>query len=114
MFYTVGLEGCVMSWNHYGEANSVGTTLDRMRVNLQSAHWFAVFGASLEAWNLGTQAVEVCGNCEADNIVLVAFAAARGLSDWNHNWALVGMLENPNVDLHLRSMWIVPSERHRY
>ena len=38
-----------------------------------------------ETWNLGTQVLEVGGNCEADNVILIAFAAARGLSDWNHN-----------------------------
>jgi hypothetical protein len=86
-----------------------------MRIDLQSAHGFAVCIASTEAWNFGTQFFEVIGNCEADNVVLVALTAARWLSDWNDNWvAAAAVLKNPNVGFHLRGMGVVPSKRHQY
>ena len=55
----------------------------------------------LKTWNLGAQGSEVAGHCEADDVVLVAFSAARWLPDWNHDWMLACMLEEPNGSVRL-------------
>ena len=87
-------------------SDGVHARLDGVGVDLQ--HAVARPAAAAEARHLLAEVSEVVGDREGEGVVLVALARARGLAD-RHD---VFVVHDPDVDLELAGVRVVPSQRH--
>jgi hypothetical protein len=84
-----------------------------MRVNLHSAHRLGVFITALETRDLRTKVAEVTWNGELYDIYLVSFSAASWFLDGHNNRLASRVLMDPNVDLKLCRVRVIPIQRHK-
>jgi len=83
-FVEVVVKGVV---TRYDEREPIGilSALHRVCIDLENAHWLRVHSAAIESGNLCAKLDKVFGDSEAEDVILVSFSAACGLSDGYHH-----------------------------